>query len=117
MYEYKARVRSVYDGDTFRADVDLGFDVWLNDIAFRLNRINAPELSSVSPKGRISRDELREILEAGREITIKTVKDKKEKYGRYLADVYVDTTDICVNDWLVTNGFAKYWTGKGERPV
>ena len=29
MYEYKAVIVSVYDGDTVTADIDLGFEVWL----------------------------------------------------------------------------------------
>lgn len=118
IYEYKARVRSVYDGDTFRADVDLGFDVWLNDIAFRLNRINTPELSSTSLSGRESRDYLRLLMPIGSEIIVRTEKDKEEKYGRMLADAYVfDGFAGSVNDRLVDAGFAKYWDGHGDRPV
>lgn len=121
MYEYRARVRSVHDGDTFRADVDLGFNVWLNDVSFRLNRINAPELIKGDARGMASRDQLKLYLTSGDgNILIKTEKDKTEKYGRMLADVYTTYDMIpayCVNDLMVQQGFALYWDGTGARPV
>lgn len=114
MYEYNITIISVHDGDTFRGNVDLGFGVWIFDVSFRLNRINAPELSSTNPAGRLSRDTLRDLLPIDHRAIVKTQKDKTEKYGRMLADVYVD--GICINDKLVSEGFAKYWDGHGPRP-
>lgn len=35
-YRYSATVTAVHDGDTFTADVDLGFGVWLRKQTFRL---------------------------------------------------------------------------------
>lgn len=118
MYEYRARLlddADIHDGDTLRLEVDLGFNVHLRNIPFRLNRINAPELSSASPLGRVSRDQLRLWTPDNEELVIITQKDKTEKYGRYLADLYVG--DVCLNDRLVEEGFAKYWDGKGPRPI
>lgn len=43
MYTYKATVTSVYDGDTFNATVDLGFNISINE-TFRLFGLNAPEV-------------------------------------------------------------------------
>lgn len=116
MYEYRAVVRSVYDGDTFRANVDLGFNAWVNNIAFRFNRINAPELVKNDPAGRDSRDFLLTMMPVGATIIINTDKDKTEKYGRWLAEVFSPTYGN-VNDLLVQFGFAKYWNGVGARPV
>lgn len=121
MYEYKAKVVSVHDGDTFRADVDLGFGVWINDQAFRLNRINAPELVKGDIRGTNSRDRLKSYLLSGDgNLIIKTEKDKTEKYGRMLAEVFI-TYDMIpyanVNDLMVQQGYALYWDGRGERPV
>ncbi len=39
----------------------------------------------------------------GKELIIKTVKDKKGKYGRYLADIWIN-----INDLMVAEGFAVY---------
>lgn len=105
MYEYRAKVIDVYDGDTFRANVDLGFDVWMNAISFRMYGINAPEMRGLSKAaGTVTRDRLRELI-MGKTVTIKTHKDKQEKYGRWLADVFLESGTY-VNDMLVTEQLA-----------
>lgn len=106
MYEYKATVINIYDGDTIRADIDLGFGVIIKNQALRLYGINAPEVTGEEREsGLISRDKLRELL-LNKEVIIKTYKDSKEKYGRYLATIQLN--DIIVNDWLVENKLAEY---------
>lgn len=45
MYEYKARVIKVVDGDTFDAIVELGFNMTAT-LRFRLQNIDTPELNS-----------------------------------------------------------------------
>lgn len=112
MYEYAATIVSIYDGDTLRADVDLGFDTWRGNEPFRLLGIQAPELGK--PGGREARDWLRDLLPLGSEVRIKTVKDRQEKYGRYLATIFKG--DLNVNEALVDAGHAVSWDGKGARP-
>ena len=111
LYNYKAIVTSVYDGDTCTVDIDLGLSVWLRGEKLRLNRINAPELKGEErPKGLKSRDFLISKIN-GKEITIETIKDRKGKYGRYLAEIWLEEKkgkSININDLLVTEGFAKY---------
>jgi len=111
LYNYKAIVTSVYDGDTCTVDIDLGLSVWLRGEKLRLNRINAPELKGVErPKGILSRDFLKEKIE-GKEITIETIKDKKGKFGRYLAEIWIKDKkgeSININDLIVSEGFARY---------
>lgn len=104
MYHYSAKVTSVYDGDTFRADVDLGFHVGCQNLAFRMADIDAPELRGASlVKGRAARDYMREMI-LGKDIEIKTQKDKSGKYGRWIADVYVG--NIHLNAAIVDEGHA-----------
>ena len=43
MYEYKATIIKVVDGDTVDVDIDLGFDVWLRNQRIRLFGIDCPE--------------------------------------------------------------------------
>ncbi|VAW64978.1 hypothetical protein MNBD_GAMMA08-2006 [hydrothermal vent metagenome] len=106
LYHYKGFVTKVYDGDTITVDVDLGFNVLLKKEKFRLFRINTPEVrGDEKEKGYISRDWLRERV-LNKEIILVTNKDKKGKYGRWLADVWID--GVCVNDELVENGLAEY---------
>lgn len=107
MYEYRALVRKVYDGDTVTVDIDLGFDVVLKGQKIRLTKINAPEVRGKErSEGLISRDALREKV-LDKWITIKTKKDKKGKFGRWLGELWID--DMCVNDWLLTEGYAEVY--------
>jgi len=106
LYAYKARITSVYDGDTVTADVDLGFRTWVHGEKLRLNRIDAPEVRGAErPEGLVSRDWLREKL-VGKEVLIRTLKDKRGKYGRYLVEIILDGVNI--NDQLVQEGLAEY---------
>lgn len=106
LYYYKGLVTKVYDGDTITVNIDLGFHVGLKKEKFRLYRINTPEVRGPEkPQGIISRDWLREKI-LDKQVIIKTVKDKKGKYGRWLADVWID--DVCMNDELVKQGLAEY---------
>jgi len=110
LYHYKAIVTSVYDGDNCSVDIDLGLSVWIRGEKLRLNRINAPELrGDERAKGLLSRDFLKDKFE-GKEITIETIKDRREKYGCYLAEIWLEEKKgkfININDLMVTEGFAK----------
>ena len=103
MYEYKATIIKIYDADTVTALVQVGFNVSVTE-KLRLSGINAPELrGDERPDGLISRDRLRERL-LNKEVIIKTFKDKKGKYGRYIAEIFLEEENI--NEWLVTEGLA-----------
>ncbi|MFN2152920.1 MAG: thermonuclease family protein [Anaerolineales bacterium] len=111
LYHYRATVTDVYDGDTCTVDIDLGLKTWVRGEKVRLYRINAPELRGVErPEGLKSRDFLREQID-GKDVIIQTIKDRKGKYGRYLAEIWLQADDgeaININDLLVKNGFAVY---------
>lgn len=113
MYEYNARVVDVHDGDTLRADIDCGFGVWLSNQPLRLDGLNAPELNT--PAGKASQVWLAGQLPVGTQIVITTVKDAKEKYGRYLATIFL--AGVNLNDELIATGHALPWNGKGPKPV
>lgn len=105
MYEYRAEILRVVDGDTVNARVDLGFDVRF-DMKLRLLGINAPELNTEA--GKSARTHLSgliiQALTIG-PIHIRTVKDRQEKYGRYLATLLAaDDTDL--NAKMVADGYA-----------
>ncbi len=111
LYNYKAVVTEVYDGDTCTVDIDLGLHTWVRGEKIRLNRINAPEMRGAEKeKGKLSRDFLREKI-LNKEIILETIKDKKGKYGRYLGEVWLLISGENyenINDLLVSKGFAKY---------
>lgn len=101
MYEYRAVIRHVHDGDTVRADVDLGWNVWRKNESLRLAGIAAPELAEDG--GATAREYLRLLLPVGREVTIRTERDRDDKYGRMLATIYAPGN---VNDALLRTGHA-----------
>jgi micrococcal nuclease len=111
LYYYRALVKYVYDGDTVTADIDLGLHAWIHAEKIRLARINTPELrGDEREQGLISRDFLRGLVD-GKEILLQTSKDEKGKYGRYIAEIWLEQTPnewININDLLVEKGHAQY---------
>ncbi|OIP63185.1 MAG: nuclease [Ignavibacteria bacterium CG2_30_36_16] len=111
LYHYKAFVTQVYDGDTVTVDIDLGLHTWMKGEKLRLYRINAPELRGEEKEaGKISRDYLKKLVWK-KELVIETIKDKREKYGRYLAEIWLPLDNgsyMNVNDELVKKGYAVY---------
>lgn len=104
-YTYTARVVSVYDGDTATVDIDLGFDVWLTSQDLRFYCINAPEVRGLErTAGLAVRDEVRGWLVPGQMITIQTVQDRSEKYGRWLALITPSGWTETVNARLLREG-------------
>ncbi len=110
LFHYTAFVQSVYDGDTCRVDIDLGMGIWIRNEKLRLVRINAPEMTGPDKVlGMASRDFLRELID-GKEIIIETLKDQRGKYGRYLAEIWIQQGEcwVNVNDALVAADHAVY---------
>ncbi len=110
LFHYNARVQSVYDGDTCRVDIDLGMGIWIRNEKLRLMRINAPEMTGPDKAlGKASRDFLRDLID-GKEIIVETVKDQRGKYGRYLAEIWIQQNECWanVNEALVAAGHAIY---------
>ena len=111
LYHYKAEIVSVYDGDTCTADIDLGMGIWVRGEKLRLLRINAPEMrGDEKVAGRASRDFLRELI-LGKTVFIQTRKDKRGKYGRYLAEIWLEGAAgkwVNANDRLVEAEHAVY---------
>ncbi len=107
-YVYRCRIErpeDVYDGDTVTVTIDLGFNIDFGELTLRLYGIDAPEMRGPEKvEGRKSRDWLRERL-AGREFIVQTIRDRKGKYGRYLAIIWVD--GVNVNEEMVRLGLAE----------
>jgi micrococcal nuclease len=114
MYEYRAFVTKVYDGDTITVDIDLGFDVVLHDQKIRLYGINTPEIRTRDDEEKKRGYEAKQalcMLILDKWVTIHTHQDKKGKFGRWLGEIIVtsstDEPPINVNRWLVESGHAK----------
>jgi len=104
MYEYKATLLRVIDGDTIHLDVDLGIDIHVH-LTIRLAGIDAPEMGT--PAGQAAKDWLINRL-GSKTVYVDTVKDRKEKYGRYLGWISTDADPRApyVNQEMVVAGHA-----------
>lgn len=108
MYTYKAAVIDVIDGDTIIADFDLGFGIWLRNQSIRLAKINAPEMKGETLKAATESKDFLKKLVLNKWVTIRTEKDRKEKYGRWLGTVIVeeDKNLIEINTEMIKAGHA-----------
>lgn len=109
LYTYRAKIVSIYDGDTVRMDIDLGLGVWVRNESVRLSGINTPEIRGTEREaGLAARKFLQDMIE-GRNVLIQTEKDKEGKYGRLLATIWIRTEDggyTNINELLVVKGMA-----------
>lgn len=105
-YVYDVDVISVYDGDTLNVDIDLGFSIWIKDKSLRLFGIDTPEVKGATRnEGIVVRDWLRQRIEQGETILIESISDRPDKYGRYLAVLYIDGVNI--NQQMLDEGLAR----------
>jgi micrococcal nuclease len=101
---YDAYVVSVYDGDTITADIDLGFGIIMKNQKIRLYGIDAPELKGLEKLScQTSKIWLAEKI-LNKKIVVKTTQDKKEKYGRWLGEIFLNDENI--NERMVNEGLA-----------
>ena len=107
LYTYKARCISVFDGDSVTLDIDLGFNMIMHNQKIRLLGINTPEVrGSDRLDGLVSRDRLRELIE-GKDIIMVSHRDRSGKYGRWLATIYANETNV--NQLLIDEGLAEIY--------
>ena len=109
-YHYRAKVLNIVDADTIDLNVDLGFGSSMAE-RFRLARINAWEVrGDEREKGLEAKAWVESAIPVDSTVYLKTFKDTKGKYGRYLAEVYTleDGHYININDELVLLGHAIY---------
>jgi len=116
LFFYRAEVVNVIDGDTLDLLVDLGFNIH-HSIRVRLNGVNTPEsrTSDIKEKelGLKAKDFTKDWTVRHPVVYVSTVKDKKEKFGRILAQVYSDQDKTaCLNEDLIGSGYARAYSGE-----
>ncbi len=122
MYEYKAKLIRVVDGDTVDAMIDCGFSTFRKE-RIRLRGINAPESRTrdkeEKKRGLAAKARLQELIEQdeNNEFMVQTSLDKKGKYGRLLGVLYQPThhkmglTDFShslAHDWCPETEYLRY---------
>lgn len=129
MYEYKAKLLKVIDGDTVDVDIDLGFGVWLRNERVRIMGIDTPESRTRNKIeklfGLAAKKRLKELLNTS-DLVLKTFKgrggeDAKGKFGRILGDfnVYYHNDDrYCrVTEIMIKEGHAVEYHGGSKDDV
>lgn len=112
----QGQVIKVYDGDTITIASTINMpNSPLYRFSIRLHGIDAPEIRGKSQEEKeaaiISRDKLANLVLH----QIVTLKHRgTEKYGRVLADVYLNSLHI--NEWLLQNKLAVPYDGKTKAP-
>jgi len=128
MYEYRATIVKVVDGDTVDVDIDLGFGIVLSDERVRIAGIDTPESRTRDKEekkfGLAAKARVKQLL--GKTCVLKTQinkdgEDMKGKFGRILGDfnVYDSATDRwrMLTEILVSEGHAVPYHGQNKEDV
>lgn len=112
LYEYKAKLIKVLDGDTIKSTVDLGFNIWIS-VTIRLIGIDAPETRTKNleekANGKLSKEWLINLLKENNN-EFRLLSTGVDKYGRCLAEIYVDSLGIkSVQNKMIEEGLASIY--------
>lgn len=106
----KAKVVSVYDGDTIRVVFPILDKLYKWNC--RINGVDTPELRTRNEMekkfGYEVRDKLKEKI-LNKVVTVKC--GKFDKYGRLLIDIYCDGDERSISHWLIENKYAFAYDG------
>ena len=113
MYNYKAQLIRVVDGDTIDAYIDLGFKVVLKE-RIRLMGIDTPEsrTRNLAEKswGLAAKKRLEALLK-DKDFILQTKLQKKGKFGRVLGTIVSSKDGFDINQLLISEGFAIPYEG------
>jgi endonuclease YncB( thermonuclease family) len=110
-----AEITSIYDGDTFRCNLQ-GYPPIVGErISIRINGIDTPEMKDHRPKikalARKAKQYTVQRLRKGKQVILRNM--QRGKYFRIVADVYVDGRNL--GQELIYAGLAKPYDG-GKKP-
>jgi micrococcal nuclease len=103
-------VTSIYDGDTFRVNIN-------NKMAIRLANVDTPEIRAKCPQEKLLARKAKQFtvnfLRISKSLELQNM--KKDKYFRIVADLYNEQNKSLGNE-LIDNGFAvPYHGGKKSK--
>jgi micrococcal nuclease len=109
-YVYVGKIIKIVDGDTVDILVDLGFHTYLQD-RFRLAKINTAEINSKIEDEKILAQNAKAWMDKhlGKDVIFKSI--KRDKYGRYLAELFLINENTSLNQQLLDSGLAKPYQG------
>jgi len=120
MYEYRAKLLKVVDGDTVDVDIDLGFGIVLKNERVRIIGIDTPESRTRDKVEKVfgvaAKKRVKELLKG--DVILKTQIDRsgddaKGKFGRILGDFKLG--DKTLTEIMIEEGHAvDYYGGSKE---
>jgi micrococcal nuclease len=109
-----SEVRSIYDGDSFRVNINGWPDIIGKGIPIRVLGVDAPEMRGKCEAEKILARQAKQhtvaLLRSGKMIELKNT--QRGKYFRILANVIIDGMSLA--DSLIKNGLARRYDG-GKR--
>ena len=113
MYKYKAKLLRVVDGDTADVMIDLGFDTWVKA------RLRFKGVDTWEKRTRDKAEKIKGLAATAFTATYLELNDGnftiqsygKGKYGRVLAEIFIDGEDKSLNQLLIENGHAYVYEG------
>ena len=125
MYEYKAVILRVVDGDTVDVDIDLGFDVCLKKQRIRLYGVDTPESRTRDLEekmyGNAAKDFVQSFLPVGTNQTLVTKLDDRGKFGRILGEFKVYNSKLdrqtTINQILIEEHHAVAYHGQSKDDI
>jgi micrococcal nuclease len=111
---YVAHLHRVIDGDTLDLTVDLGFSITVTK-RFRLLDVDAPEIRTLDldekHRGLVAKAEVESLFEIYNNKCYISTWQKKCKFGRYLAHIYLDPSlDESLSEYLIAHDLASKYS-------
>ena len=113
------KINRVVDGDTIDVTIDLGFDLMKKE-RVRIAGVDTPEKRTRDLEEKAlgidatnwMKEKLEGAIKGDDELTIRTeLKGGVGKYGRLLGWLYVGTSDLSLNEEMITEGYAWEYDG------
>ena len=125
MYEYRATLLKIVDGDTIDCDIDLGFGIVLTNQRIRLYGIDTPESRTRDLEekkcGKLAAKYIEDHIKVSTSFTLRSRLDKKGKYGRILGELicFVPEFDreMSLNDAMITKKLAVKYFGQSKDDI
>ena len=104
IYE-NVEILRIIDGDTIVVNIDLGFNIW-KKATLRLYGINAPEIKGTEKElGLKSKEYVSSLIPINSYVKLECL--GKDKYGRWLANIYKD--ELFINQHLIYLKYANIY--------
>jgi len=108
-----SEITSIYDGDTFRANIERWPGIIGHRVPIRINGIDTPELRGQCQQEKVLAKEAKKVtvsvLRAASKVELRNM--KRGKYFRIVSDVYADGMNV--GEQLIGRGLAvRYGGGK-----